>query len=426
LRIAIIGTGIAGNSAAYALHPHHDITVYEKAPRLGGHSATVRIETPEGERFVDTGFIVYNTLNYPNFTKLLDTLNVPTQPSTMSFALSNPKSEWAGHSAGFLQIINGLFARRRNLFSITHLKMLRDILRFNALAARDAETGGFDQQTLNNYLTEHRFSPAFIKSYIIPMGAAIWSMSEKDMLGFPAQSFLNFFNNHRLIHWQRPQWRTITGGSQNYVAALTASFKDKIRLGCGVTHVQRFKDHVEVTDAGGETQHYDHVIFATHTDEALTLLPNASDTERDILGAIRYKSQDVYLHSDTRLMSKRRAAWAAWNVLQIGDDERLTLTYWMNALQSLQESPPLFVTLNPFTAPEHVYGHYRYSHPQYTREAVAAQKMLPRIQGVNRTWFCGAWASAGFHEDGLVSGWRVAEALGADVPWAEMASGDHF
>jgi uncharacterized protein len=426
MRIAIIGSGVSGNVAAWALKTgsEHTITLYEKEPRLGGHSATVDVDYDGVPISVDTGFIVYNTLNYPNMVKLFDLLNVPTKESDMSFAVSSRqgKNEWAGKTKG---VANGFFARRRNLVSPSHWRLLREMMRFNKTALADRAAGRFETiyagLSMGEYLAKNRFSKAFQDDYLIPMCGAIWSTSPAEMLKFPAKSFITFFDHHRLMQWDRPVWRTVTGGSRAYVERLTAVFKDTIRMGDAVMSVSRTADGVEVITKRGDKALYDHVIFASHTDETLAMLGDATEAEQSVLGAIHYRSNDVILHRDPRFMPKRKAAWAAWNVLACDNpDADLCVTYWMNILQPfIPFEKPLFVTLNPPEpiAEDKVFGRYRYAHPQFDGVAIEAQQRLDTIQGQNHTWFCGAWQGYGFHEDGVLSGLQVAQALGAKLPW---------
>lgn len=420
MRIAVIGAGIAGNAAAWALAngSSHQITVYEQEQRIGGHSATVDVDYDGTSIAVDTGFIVYNELNYPNLTQLFAHLGVETDASDMGFAVSsrNGAMEWAGRPTG---ILNGIFARRRNIVSLPHLNMIREMFRFNRSALEDRAAGRLTSESIGAYLDRGKYSRRFREEYLVPMGAAIWSMPPQSLIDFPADSFIAFFDNHRLLHWNRPVWRTVSGGSRAYVAKLTASFADRIRTGVAVSRILRHDLGVTITDTTGHSERYDQVIIAAHSDQALAMLGDASSEERAILGAIPYRSNDVWLHRDPALMPKRRAAWAAWNVLQGGSGAEITLTYWMNALQKIDKRKPLFVTLNPETPPraDLTFGRYSYAHPQYQSGATAAQKQLPAIQGTNHTWFCGAWTGYGFHEDGLTSGLNVAETLGAAIPW---------
>jgi uncharacterized protein len=424
MRIAVIGSGISGNVAAWALHTStaHDITVYEKNNRIGGHSATVDIDYDGLPLCVDTGFIVYNELNYPLMTQLFAHLSVETMVSDMSFSVSaeGGKHEWSGKTE---RILDGLFARRRNIISPKHWGMLKDMLRFNKQALQDRALGLLEGFTLEDYLRKGKYSDRFRDHYLIPMGGAIWSMSPQKMLNFPADSFVAFFDNHRLLHWSRPTWRTVVDGSRQYVQKLTAPFAHKIKLGCGAVKIFRDETGVEILDTQGGRTRFDQVVIATHSDEALALLDQPSRIEREILRPIAYSPNSVWLHRDPQLMPRRKAAWAAWNVLENGGDQ-LSVTYWMNILQPfLGKENPLFVSLNPAIPPraDLVFGHYTYEHPQYDKPALAAQKLVPHLQGQQHTWYCGAWQGYGFHEDGVRSGFHVAQALGAQLPWLHQA-----
>jgi uncharacterized protein len=420
MRIAVIGTGIAGNAAAWALATGspHQVTVYEKDHRIGGHSATVDVDYDGVTIPVDTGFIVYNELNYPNMTRLFAHLGVQTEASDMGFSVSSRDGamEWAGRQSAML---DGLFARRRNLVSFAHLKMIREMFRFNRSALDDRAAGRLTSESIGDYLARGGYSQRFRDEYLVPMGAAIWSMPPRSLIEFPADSFIAFFDHHRLLHWDRPVWRTVSGGSRSYVGKLTAPFADRIRQGTGVERILRHDLGVTVIDTTGHHERYDQVIIAAHSDQALAMLGDPSPEETHIIGAIPYRDNDVWLHRDPSLMPRRKAAWAAWNVLQGSDDSQITLTYWMNALQNIDHGKPLFVTLNPSRPPRKdlTFGRFSYAHPQYRTGVTRAQAALPSIQGRNHTWFCGAWTGYGFHEDGLVSGLNVAETLGAVVPW---------
>ncbi|WP_420415187.1 NAD(P)/FAD-dependent oxidoreductase [Roseibium sp.] len=421
MRIAVIGSGISGNSAAWALNAHHDIVLYEKRLRPGGHSATADIDYDGTPMSVDTGFIVYNELNYPNFTALLDHLGVGTEITDMSFALSADcgKLEWSGDS------LNTVFAQRKNLVSPRFLKMLRDILRFNKQAVVDLADGKLAGQTLGGYLEAERYSKGFINDYLLAMGAAIWSTPINEMRAYPAESFVSFFDNHRLLSLDRQLWRTVSGGSRNYVQKLIAPFENKVRLGSEVVEILRQNGKVIIRDITGHVDTFDHVILAGHSDQSLAMLGDASAEERRILSAIRYRPNEVYLHRDEDLMPKKKQVWASWNYMSdrdAGETRDVTVSYWMNRLQNLDRSKPVFVTLNPFQAPreDKTFAKYIYDHPQFDAGALAAKKQLHHIQGVNNTWFCGAWNGHGFHEDGLVSGLNVAKTLGAVLPWEQQ------
>ncbi|MFD1701558.1 NAD(P)/FAD-dependent oxidoreductase [Methylopila henanensis] len=422
MRIAVVGSGVSGLSAAWALCGAHDVVVYEREPRLGGHSHTVEIDYDGAAVAVDTGFIVYNELNYPNLTALFAHLGVATKPSEMSFGLSldGGAFEWSGKTIG------ALFAQRRNILAPSYLWMLREVLRFNKLCLADRAAGVLVGLSLGAWLERRRFARRFRDDYLLPMAAAIWSTPAAHVLDFPAESFVAFFANHRLINHDRPVWRTVEGGSRRYVERLTAPFRRAIRSGVAVAAVERDDTGVTVIDSGGGRDRFDHVVMAAHTDETLAMLAEPDAAERRVLSAIRYRPNDVVLHRDRTLMPKREGVWSAWNYLGSRKDpdaasRDVAVTYWMNALQGVDPARPLFVTLNPPSEPDpaKVFGRYVYDHPQYDAAALAAQRELPDIQGVRRTWFCGAWTGYGFHEDGLSSGLAVAEALGVRAPWRD-------
>lgn len=423
MKIAVIGSGISGNSAAWALHQKHQVTLYERRGRPGGHSATVDIDYDGETISVDTGFIVYNGLNYPNLTALFDHLGVETAASDMSFSFSRRGgSEWSG------SIPRGIFAQKRNLFSPSFLWMLKEIFRFNRQCLGDLAANKLSGLSLGSYLDKGKFSQRFRNEYLVPMGSAIWSTPASEMLAFPVESFANFFNNHRLLHFERPKWRTVIGGSRNYVEKLLAPLQSNIRLNCEVVSVERHSDGVTITDSQGGIETFDQVIMAGHSDQILKSLGDPSEEETNILSRVRFKSNKVYLHRDPALMPRSKDAWAAWNYLSDGEpeDPDVSVTYWMNMLQGIDRDKPLFISLNPVRVPaeELTFDVFEYDHPQYDSSALAAQKELENIQGINRTWFCGAWTGYGFHEDGLSSGLRVAEKLGGIIPWRPVAAND--
>lgn len=427
MRIAVIGTGIAGNAAAWALSKRYPVTVYDRELRPGGHSHTVTVDYDGQQLPVDIGFIVYNELNYPDLTALFAHLGVETVDSCMSFAVSADagRFEWKGGGDNWADTARGLFAQKRNVLSPSYLRMLRDILTFNEQSVKDQAAGLLGDMTLGDYFRWRKFAPRLLTDYLAPMGAAIWSAPADRMMDFPAENFVAFFSNHRLLQYDRPVWRTVKGGSHRYVEKLTAAFGDHLRLGCAVTSIERGAHGVTVHDSLGHHELYDHVVVATHSDQALSLLSDPSADESAVLGDIGYAPNVVYLHRDVRLMPKRRNAWASWNFLRWkregGHVNDVAVTYWMNQLQDLPDDKPLFVSLNPPFAPDPdlTFGRYMCEHPQYDAKAFAAQKRLGDIQGKRHTWFCGAWTGYGFHEDGLRSGLAVAEALGATVPWRE-------
>ena len=402
MRIAVIGSGISGMVAAYRLCREHDVTVYESDDRIGGHTHTVDVEYAGRSYAVDTGFIVHNDWTYPNFVDLLQEIEVPWQPSDMSFSVRCERTglEYNGTS------LNSLFAQRRNIARPSFLRMVADILRFNRHAPA-LLAGGSDSTTLSEYLNRERYSRYFVEHYIIPMGAAIWSSRPLDMLGFPARFFVEFFANHGFLSVNdRPTWRVVRGGSREYVKRLTAPFAGRIHLNTPVASLQRHAHKVAVRLKNGSVGEFDQVFLACHSDQALKLLSDPSREEREILGAIGYQANEALLHTDVRIMPRRHLAWAAWNYhLPAARHDRVTVTYNMNILQSLNAPVQFMVTLNRSAdvEPRRVLGSYLYHHPVYTTGAVAAQKRRHEINGVRRTYYCGAYWSYGFHEDGVRS-----------------------
>lgn len=412
MKIAIVGSGISGLTCAYLLQRQRDVTVFEASDWIGGHTHTVDVIVDGQRHALDTGFIVFNDWTYPNFIRLLDQLGVASQATEMSFSVHDPVGgdEYNGNS------LNSLFARRRNLFSPMFWGMLRDILRFNRETPADlAQQRIAADTTLGDYLQQRGYGERFIHHYIVPMGAAIWSMSLQDMLGFPLQFFIRFFENHGLLSVNdRPQWRVISGGSRSYVAPLTAGFADRIRLNCPVQRVERDAEGVTVHSPAG-AERFDRIVFACHSDQALDLLATPTLAEQAILGDLRYADNEVVLHTDTRLLPRRRLAWASWNYRLGGPREQpAAVTYNMNILQGIEAPQTFCVSLNQTASidPALVLGRYRYAHPQYSLAGLRAQQRWTELLGAQHTYYCGAYWANGFHEDGVVSALRVAEALG--------------
>jgi hypothetical protein len=411
--IAVVGSGISGLGAAWALHRKNDIVVFEADDRVGGHSHTVDVPGPNGVTSVDTGFIVYNEKTYPNLTRLFDHLGVPTEPSDMSFSVSV-----AGHLE-YGASLAGVLAKPANLVRPRFLGMLTDIDRFRRMAG---DLDPLPGETIGEFVARHRFGIGFVEDYLFPMTGAIWSAGNATIADYPAASILSFLGNHGLIDIVgRPEWRTVSGGSRAYVQRLTAGFADRIRRATPVESVRRTPEGVLVV-AGGATERFDQIIIATHSDQALAILgDDASAEERRLLEAIRYRMNEAVLHSDRRLMPRRRGVWSAWNAMKTSHDDGgvASITYWMNRLQNLDASLPLFVSLNPVRepVPGTVHGRYAYAHPVFDQRAIEAQSQLARIQGRANTWFAGAYLGYGFHEDGLQSGLNVAAALGSPAPW---------
>ncbi|MCU0789876.1 MAG: FAD-dependent oxidoreductase [Nitratireductor sp.] len=418
MKIAVVGSGISGNSAAWALSLRHDVTLYEKRERPGGHSATVVINHEGRQIPVDTGFIVFNRGNYPNLCRMFEHLGIETQRTSMSFSVSldGGAMEWCGSG------LRAIFAQKSNLFSPRFLFMLKDILRFNERAKQDLDNGMLCGLTFGDYIKKRRISDALRDDYIVPMIAAIWSTPAARMLDYPAESLIRFLDNHRLIYRERPMWETVTGGSRVYVEKLLSRFEGRLLLGRGVERIERRDGSVFIHDCHGHVQRYDKVVIASHTDQALRMLADPTDAERSILSAVQYRPNAVWLHRDPSLMPRRRDAWAAWNYLGTRDENsrrEISVTYWMNRLQNIDPRHPVFITLNPPRPPREdlTFGLFDYSHPQFDVTALAAQERLPSIQGQNGTYYCGAWTRYGFHEDGLSSGLAVASLLGCAAPW---------
>jgi predicted NAD/FAD-binding protein len=415
MKVAVIGSGVSGLGAAYALRHTHKVALYEKDDRLGGHANTVTIDY-EGARIdVDTGFIVFNDRNYPNLVGLLEALGVASLETDMSFAFAGGGVEWSSNFP------HGVFAQKRNLASPRFLRMLADINRFNRQAHIDLASGAVEDLTLGGYLRLRGYGAAFERNYLLPMGAAIWSTCEMGVSAAPAESFLRFFANHSLLQMVQPSWRTIKGGSRTYVDRIAALLGDRVRLETGVARVRRLASGVEVTDERGGRDVFDHVILASHSDQALAMLADADIEERQFLGAIRYAPNRAYLHRDTRLMPRRRAAWGSWNYqTSAATGGPGGVTYWMNRLQGIDAKTPLFVSLNPAQAPDPAltFEVFDYDHPQFDTPSLASQRQFNRIQGRGGVWYAGAWLGYGFHEDGLTAGLRAALALGGKVPWA--------
>lgn len=420
-KIAVVGSGISGSSAAWALSQAHDVTLFEAGARFGGHTATVDIDYDGTPISVDTGFIVYNTLNYPLLTKLFAELGIETLDSDMSFSLSldGGKLEWSGDS------LSTVFAQRKNLVSPSFLWMLKDVLRFNSGCIVDRASGYCDAITIGEYLIKRKYSDVFRDNYLIPMSAAIWSTPRIKMLDFPARTFIDFFTNHRLINQDRPQWRTVKGGSRNYLGKLLGVLGNKAILNAPVTAILRNETGVMVTVAGRGAEQFDQVVIATHSDQALKMLGDADANERAILGGVAYGPNRVVLHRDPSLMPRNKKCWTSWNALRSskeGNEKTISLTYWMNRLQSIDRAKPLFVSLNPIhePKPELTFGEWAFEHPLFDLGAIDAQNNLSKIQGVNRTWFAGAWTKYGFHEDGLRSGLDVARELNSPAPFDDI------
>lgn len=423
MRIAIIGTGISGSLVARLLSTQHDVTVFESNDSPGGHANTVDVRVSGKEFSVDTGFMVFNRRTYPNFCRLLEMLEITSQASDMSFSVSSSRTgiEYQGSS------LNGLFAQRLNCVRPSFLRMLRDIARFNRAGMNAAQTNNLrDGQTVRQFLGEHGIGKAFIDQYLVPMAAAIWSSKPTAILDFPAEFMIGFFANHGLMQIRdRPQWRTIIGGSRKYVQALLDPIRDRVRLNCPVESVERTGEQIKLTTSGGQTSLFDEVVFASHADQSLKMLGDASARERDVLSAFPYQPNEAVLHTDIRLLPRSRRAWASWNYhIPAGKEAGASVTYDLSRLQNHDSSTPILLTLNESQSidPAKVIREFTYQHPAYSGDSIAAQQKFEQISGVNRTHFCGAYWGYGFHEDGVNSALAVARHFGIGLEACNTAA----
>ncbi len=412
-RVAIVGTGVSGLVCAHVLSREHDVTVFESGAYAGGHTNTLTIDAGGRRHDVDTGFIVFNRENYPNFVTLLRQLGVESQPSDMSFSVQCARTgmEYCGSS------LNQLFAQRRNLFRPRMYRMLRDVMRFNREAPRLLDRPE-DSRTIGAYLEAERFSRPFVEHYIVPMGAALWSAKPGELLEFPAHSFVRFFHNHGFLLLKgRPEWLVVRGGSRRYVERLIAPIEDRIRLRTPVVGIERVEQGVRIRTPDGAPEHFDAAIVATHSDQALRMLRDPSTAEQEVLGSIPYQENEAVLHGDPSLMPRARRAWSSWNYHVGEQEQRATVTYHMNRLQRLENAPPFFVTLNRTAEidPEKIYRRITYHHPVYTPDTRRAQLRRDEINGLRHTWYCGAYWGWGFHEDGVRSALAVCRDFGAEL-----------
>jgi predicted NAD/FAD-binding protein len=414
MKIAVVGSGISGLAAAWLLDRKHEVHLFERRVRLGGHTHTVVHDAHGRQLPLDTGFIVYNEATYPKLTRVFAELEVETQASDMSFSVScaDPDMEYAVHS------LQGLFAQPAHLASASFLRMLVDIVRFGRKGRATLGGRPDPSATIGDFLREGSFSDAFARYFLLPMTAAIWSSGTEIATSFPRDSLLRFLANHGLLQITgQPEWRTVVGGGHRYVEAMARGFQDRIYLGRGVQRIVRNTEDVEIHLEDGSSEYFDHVVIAAHADQALSMLESPSELERELLGQWRYSRNDTWLHTDTSLLPRRRSAWASWNYL-LPDGrkpaDRVSVTYHLNRLQRLREDREYLVTLNPPAEPDPdmVIRRMSYTHPIFTSESVATQPDLPRLNGQSRTHFCGAYFANGFHEDGLVSGMSVAADLG--------------
>lgn len=414
-KIAIVGAGVAGISAAHYISKKHNVTLYEANNRLGGHSNTVRVKTANITQDIDTGFIVFNTPNYPNFNRFLNELNVESQESDMSFSFYDPDAPFYYASTG----LSGLFAQKQNLLNPKFYKLVSDIQRFNKIAKQFLQREKSPLLTMKDFLIQHQFSDTFTTSYLLPMGAAIWSCSYKQILKFPAINFLKFWENHQLITLsKRPTWRTVTGGSIQYINAFKKAFTGKIEQDNAVTRIRRNNDQVIIETANGPAQTFDQVVIATHADQVLALLDHASPEEKKLFSKWSYSKNTVHLHTDHSMLPPNPNAWASWNyIFNPKEPEKVCVSYYMNRLQNLNGDTHYLVTLNTSRPikEEHILKEIHYTHPIYTFDSMATQKEIHRLSGENNTFYCGSYLGYGFHEDAITSAVNVAKKLGVQL-----------
>jgi predicted NAD/FAD-binding protein len=423
-RVAVVGSGISGISAAWLLRRHYDVQLFERNHYFGGHTHTILVEADDGARLpVDTGFIVFNEPNYPHLTGLFEALGVETRDTDMSFAASvgDPPLEYAGSD------LNTLFAQRRNLLSRPFLAMVWDILRFNRLCKETLRSENFGDLTIGEMLEQEHLGERFREHYLLPMAAAIWTCPPKAMLDFPAASFARFFENHGLLDLRnRPQWKTVRGGSHTYIRRMLRDLGPKTRSGDPVTSVTRGEGEVIVRLASGGQLRFDQVVLACHADEALALLSDPLPREQEILSRFKYQPNRALLHTDALLMPRSRRVWSSWNYLASqGKDqvEGVSVTYWMNRLQGLESEKNYFVSLNPLQEPRagSLIAEMTYHHPVFGSDAMNAQRRLSEIQGRDRIWYTGSYFGYGFHEDALRASVELVERFGVSAPWLSMA-----
>lgn len=420
-RIAVVGGGVAGLGAAWALRENAEVVVYDKAPRFGGHAWTIDIDHTGVSMPVDIGFICFNRPNYPNFTKMLKHLDVRTVWTDMSFAVSDPNGyEWSSDPWG-------LFAWKRNALDADFRGLLGEIINFNNVAREELTSDRVTEASLGDWLDGHGYSQLFRSAYLLPMSAAIWSTPEKLMLDYPVDSFLRFFDNHRLMHLVRPIWRTVAGGSRSYVDKLLADLQPSLRPAAQIETIRPAgPGKTQIIEHRKPPQIFDAVILACHADESRRMLDHSYDEQRLALGSVRFSQNTAYVHHDRTLMPKRRAAWGSWNVLK-GQDDSVCVSYWMNRLQKLPNDRSVFVTLNPVHEPvkSKTFGVYKFDHPMYDAPSAAARRAIQRVQGRDGLFFAGSWLGDGFHEAGLRTGLEAAFALGGQVPWEPTVTHKH-
>ena len=422
MKFAVVGSGISGLSMALILSQDHEVILYEVDDRFGGHSNTIEVNYNDKKISVDTGFIVFNKLNYPNLVKLFKFLSVDYQDSDMSLSIDHQKNniEWSG------QDIKTIFAKKKYFGNLKFLFAVLQILIFNFHVKYILNYKNIENISLKEWLKKKFYSKSFLELYLIPMAGAIWSMPKKDVMNYPVRSLFEFFNNHKLLHGKkdRPKWLTVSGGSINYVNKiinfLRANPRVKLLKNNGVNKIKRKNGFIEITDNKGNTSEVDHIIFSQNPSKVVNILSDIQKNELDILGKFKANKNTAYLHSDESIMPKTKKIWSSWNIFVPKDEKsHISVTYWMNKLQNINNKTPLFLSLNPAHLPNEgsIFKVIDYEHPVFDSKSITALKFLDQIQGLNNTWYCGAWSGNGFHEDGLNSSLKVANKLGIKALW---------
>ena len=417
MKIAIVGSGISGLSSAFLLGKEHEVTLFEKNDYLGGHSNTAEISYENSKIKVDTGFIVFNFRTYPNLKAFFELLKVDIQKSNMSFGIKDLDKgfEYSGEN------LSGLFAQKKNFFNWRFLKMLKDITKFNKKSIQLIESGqDLSNKSLGEFIDELKLGEYFKNYYLFPMAGAIWSCPLELIKNYPAKTFLRFFYNHGLLTiLNQPQWYTVKGGSKEYVKKIVANLKGEVKLNCDIVKSEKSGEKIILSDKSGKNYEFDHVIFASHADQTYKIIADKTKDEEEILSKVKYSKNVAVLHKDQNQMPRKKKAWASWVYLSSKKSNKVSLSYWMNNLQNIDQGKPLFVTLNPIEEVNNddVFGVYNYEHPIFDDGAIKAQERLGEIQGKRNIWFCGAWTKYGFHEDGLNSAIQVAKHFNMEVPW---------
>ena len=417
MEVAIIGSGIAGISASLFLSKKHNVTIYERNNYIGGHTNTKKVIIDNKEINVDTGFIVFNKLNYPNLLNLFDFYNIDYENSDMSLSVSNVDEsiEWSGKS------LKTIFSDTRNIFDIKFIKFLIDIINFNRLVKKDINILVKNHEPLGQWLARKNFGYYFKENYLVPMSAAIWSSPSNDILDYPISSLFSFFDNHKLLHNKksRPQWLTVSKGGQSYIKKILETHDTNIILNSKIQEIRKGNNKIVIIDKNGKDKAFDHVIYAIHPERILEIKSNFDQKELKVLKLFKTSSNKAFLHNDASLMPKNKKNWSSWNVFSSKNEKKISITYWMNKLQNIDNQYPLFVSLNPIKIPkaDSIYEKLNYDHPIYNKSSIFGQSKIDELQGFNNQWYCGAWLGNGFHEAGISSSIKISKNLNGIIPW---------